>query len=53
MLPALLNHSCAPTSNIMWIDDAAFVRAAHDLETGEGLITTYCLATYSDPGSSQ
>ena len=40
VLPALLNHSCAPTCNIMWIDDAAFVRAAHDLEAGEQTTST-------------
>ena len=34
-MSALLNHSCAPTANIMWVDDAAFVRAAHGLDAGD------------------
>ena len=34
VMPALLNHSCAPTTNITWVDDAAFVRAARALDAG-------------------
>ncbi len=36
-MPSLLNHSCAPTADIMWVDDAAFVRAAHGLDAGRSI----------------
>ncbi|BBN00564.1 protein MpATXR13 [Marchantia polymorpha subsp. ruderalis] len=41
VLPSFLNHSCVPSTGIMFVGKAMFIRAARNLEPGEELTTSY------------